>query len=292
MPSVSKQQQKLFGLIRALQKGDVKPSKVSKKAKKLAKDMKKSDVKKYASTKHKGLPSKVRRETKVRSLIKKMVREIINEDSLGDKFQKTIQRYQDKVRKEKEAYRKAKELQKKRKKITKEQNFEKVTMPSNVKRFMKRFIDAVQSGKLNRQRQKAILYKVIKGLGISPQELMMYVQKVKKGLKNEGRGPCWKGYTQKGMKKKGDRMVPNCVKNESKLNEGKETIFDVAARVMKDKQMYVYKSSRGKVKVDMQTANLLTQVFKKISPKMKKYLSALGDQDPAQMVQTLRAVVK
>ena len=30
----------------------------------------------------------------------------------------------------------------------------------------------------------------------------------------EGRGPCWVGYTQKGMKKKGNRMVPNCVKNE------------------------------------------------------------------------------
>ena len=252
MPSVSKQQQKLFGLIRALQKGDVKPSKVSKKAKKLAKDMKKSDVKKYASTKHKGLPSKVRRETKVRSLIKKMVREIINEDSLGDKFQKTIQRYQDKVRKEKEAYRKAKELQKKRKKITKEQNFEKVTMPSNVKRFMKRFIDAVQSGKLNRQRQKAILYKVIKGLGISPQELMMYVQKVKKGLKNEGRGSCWKGYTQKGMKKKGDRMVPNCVKNESKLRE--VSGVDVAKKVLKNKQ-----HEKG---IDMQTANLIVTIHK------------------------------
>ena len=25
------------------------------------------------------------------------------------------------------------------------------------------------------------------------------------------RGPCWQGYVQKGMKKKGDRMVPNCV---------------------------------------------------------------------------------
>jgi hypothetical protein len=81
-------------------------------------------------------------------------------------------------------------------------------------------------------------------------------------------------------------------KKKGKLNEAKETIFDVAARVMKDKQMYIYKSSRGKVKVDMQTANLLTQVFKKVNPKMKKYLSALGDQDPAQMVQTLRAVVK
>jgi hypothetical protein len=264
MPSVSKQQQKLFGLIRALQKGDVKPSKVSKKAKKLAKDMKKSDVKKYASTKHKGLPSKVKRETKVRSLIKKMVREIINEDSLGDKFQKTIQRYQDKVRKEKEAYRKARELQKKRKKITKEQNFEKVTMPSNVKRFMKRFIDAVQSGKLNRQRQKAILYKVIKGLGISPQELMMYVQKVKKGLKNEGRGPCWKGYTQKGMKKKGDRMVPNCVKNESKLRE--VSGVDVAKKVLKNKQ-----HEKG---IDMQTANLIVTIHKaynKNKPLQKKF---------------------
>ena len=30
----------------------------------------------------------------------------------------------------------------------------------------------------------------------------------------EKRGPCWKGYSQIGMKKKGDRMVPNCVKEE------------------------------------------------------------------------------
>lgn len=24
-------------------------------------------------------------------------------------------------------------------------------------------------------------------------------------------GPCWDGYVQKGMKKKGGKMVPNCV---------------------------------------------------------------------------------
>ena len=29
---------------------------------------------------------------------------------------------------------------------------------------------------------------------------------------NEARGPCWVGYQQVGMKKKGDKMVPNCVK--------------------------------------------------------------------------------
>lgn len=26
---------------------------------------------------------------------------------------------------------------------------------------------------------------------------------------------CWKGYEQKGMKKKGKKMVPNCVKKKS-----------------------------------------------------------------------------
>ena len=26
---------------------------------------------------------------------------------------------------------------------------------------------------------------------------------------------CWKGYTQKGIKKKGKKMVPNCVKKSS-----------------------------------------------------------------------------
>ena len=70
MPSVSKQQQKLFGLVRALQKGDVSPGKVSKQVKDLAKKMKKSDVKAYASTKHDDLPKKVKRED-LRKLVKK-----------------------------------------------------------------------------------------------------------------------------------------------------------------------------------------------------------------------------
>ena len=79
---------------------------------------------------------------------------------------------------------------------------------------------------------------------------------------------------------------------EGKITEGKESIFDVAAKVMKDQQNYNYKSKKGMVKLDMQTANLLTQVFKKVNPKMKKYLSKMGEDDPARMVQTLRAVAK
>jgi hypothetical protein len=62
MPATSQQQQKLMGIVHALQKGDIKPSSVSKKAQKMAKDMKPGEVTKFASTKHKGLPKKVKKE--------------------------------------------------------------------------------------------------------------------------------------------------------------------------------------------------------------------------------------
>ena len=54
--AVSKQQQKFFGVVSAMQKGDL-PKKG--KAGKAAKEMTKKDVKDFASTKHKGLPKKV-----------------------------------------------------------------------------------------------------------------------------------------------------------------------------------------------------------------------------------------
>ena len=79
---------------------------------------------------------------------------------------------------------------------------------------------------------------------------------------------------------------------EGKLTEAKETIFDVAARVMKDKSAQKFKSKKGLVMVDMQSANLLTKVFKKVNPKMKKILANLGEKNPAQLVQTLWAVAK
>lgn len=39
---------------------------------------------------------------------------------------------------------------------------------------------------------------------------------------NEGKGPCWDGYKQEGMKKKGDRMVPNCVPVSEELGKDNE----------------------------------------------------------------------
>ena len=56
MPAVSKKQQKFFGIVRAIQKGEMAPT--TPETAKASEDMKKSDVKKFASTKHKGLPEK------------------------------------------------------------------------------------------------------------------------------------------------------------------------------------------------------------------------------------------
>ena len=56
MPALSKKQQKFFGIVRAIQKGEQTPT--TPETAKAAADMKKTDVKKFASTKHKGLPEK------------------------------------------------------------------------------------------------------------------------------------------------------------------------------------------------------------------------------------------
>jgi len=61
--AVSKAQQKLMGQAYALKKGDMKAKDASKEVKKLAKDMSKSDLKDFASTKHKGKPEHVKKES-------------------------------------------------------------------------------------------------------------------------------------------------------------------------------------------------------------------------------------
>ena len=67
MPAVSKKQQKFFGIVRSVQKGEQSPT--TPEVAKAASSMKKGDVKKFASTKHKGLPEK-RRQKKIDRLKK------------------------------------------------------------------------------------------------------------------------------------------------------------------------------------------------------------------------------
>ena len=73
MPAKSKKQQKFMGMVHALQKGSIKPADVSGKVRKTAKSMKKKDAEEFASTKHKGLPTKVKEE-RLRELIKSLLK--------------------------------------------------------------------------------------------------------------------------------------------------------------------------------------------------------------------------
>ena len=80
MPAKSKAQQRFMGMVHAYKKGELKGSEVSKDVKDAAKGMKKKDTKKYASTKHKGLPNKVKKEELKRLIAKygaKRVRETV-----------------------------------------------------------------------------------------------------------------------------------------------------------------------------------------------------------------------
>ena len=55
-------------------------------------------------------------------------------------------------------------------------------IPSQIRRFMEKFINALQKGNLNRRKKLAIMGQVISNLNIEPNELMKYVRIVKKGL--------------------------------------------------------------------------------------------------------------
>ena len=79
MPSKSKAQQKFMGMVYSYMKGDMKNAPAA--VKKVAKDMKKSDVKKYASTKHKGLPPKINQESieTIKGYIKRRIGEVMTE---------------------------------------------------------------------------------------------------------------------------------------------------------------------------------------------------------------------
>ena len=94
MPALSKKQQRFFGIVRAIQKGEQAPT--TPETAKAARDMKKGDVKDFASTKHKGLPEKkVKKEEtdyksrdkimkKAKPLHKHLFKNLHKKDTSGD----------------------------------------------------------------------------------------------------------------------------------------------------------------------------------------------------------------
>lgn len=69
MPATSTSQQKFFGMVRAVQKGELSPRKVSKKVRDTAKNMDPESVGHYAKTKHTDLPAHVKRANDIDTLL-------------------------------------------------------------------------------------------------------------------------------------------------------------------------------------------------------------------------------
>ena len=64
-----------------------------------------------------------------------------------------------------------------------EVDFSKIKLPSQVDRFLDKFVDSMKGANLNRMKRAAILFKVIDAAGMTPQQLMADIQKIKKELK-------------------------------------------------------------------------------------------------------------
>jgi len=91
MPALSKKQQKFFGIVRAIQKGEQAPT--TPETAKAAADMKMSDVKKFASTKHKGLPEKkkIEEDKQIKKIIKQLKKSVKTHDKQADILSKKIE---------------------------------------------------------------------------------------------------------------------------------------------------------------------------------------------------------
>jgi len=84
MPAKSKAQRRLFGVAKALKKGELSPDEVSGAASDIAKNVSSSDIDKFAKTKEAGLPQHV--EQKLREYIRKIVKEMISETENLDEY--------------------------------------------------------------------------------------------------------------------------------------------------------------------------------------------------------------
>ena len=67
-----------MGMVHGVQKGTVKKKDVSKKVKDVAKNIDPDDAEDFASTEHKGLPNKVKKENALREIIRRIIIKELN----------------------------------------------------------------------------------------------------------------------------------------------------------------------------------------------------------------------
>ena len=144
MPAVSKKQQRFFGIVRAIQKGEMAAT--TPETAKAAATMKKKDVKDFASTKHKKLPEKkvAKEETsfsqkdkimkKAKPLHKHLFKNLHKGDTSGDVNETT--KY-DRYDKEKKQFAKADRKMKFGKFVGKAKEAKDRLRPGEVKRYDK-----------------------------------------------------------------------------------------------------------------------------------------------------------
>jgi hypothetical protein len=282
MPSVSKQQQKFMGLVHAIQKGDVPASDASPEAQKVAQDMKPSDVKDFASTSHKGLPRKVKQEIVKR--LKEYAMTLPNHhakpaapmDSLRSDDEMDLQK-EDRVPQSFFMGTTTRDYHTKlattpRKKYDKT-NFE----PAHSGQEDLEEVQAVSGGKVHKfitgknlgyngkkysqiefetlgvdNKNGTIRFKILAPKEIFGNEISLDFRSVRRGpyfktdtSKVNEASPCWDGYKQVGMKTKGGRQVPNCVKesvNEAAMNPVKKVVNAILKK-HKIEAMKTYASS-------------------------------------------------
>jgi len=246
MPAQSKQQQKFMGLVHAIQKGDVPASDASPEAQKVAKDMKPSDVKDFASTSHKGLPKKVKQE-----IVKRL-----------KEYAMTLPGHHAKPAAPMEPLRSDDEMDLQEDRIpqsfnygtTRDYHTKLATTPR--KKYDKTNFEPAHSGQedleeaFDELEHLKLLNLAMKAVPGSPKqkEIIKKLNQVRiaggmKPLKEAS--PCWDGYKQVGMKTKGGRQVPNCVKesvNEAAMNPVKKVVNAILKK-HKIEAMKTYASS-------------------------------------------------
>ena len=117
------------------------------------------------------------------------------EEGLGDKFGKTIDKYNKKRKKNMDALKK---LRKEDKAKVLKLLIKRGNNPQDAKSDVEKLYNKVSKMYKNASNSKKA--EIISALSARMESV------------NEARGTCWVGYQQVGMKKKGGKMVPNCVK--------------------------------------------------------------------------------
>ena len=152
MPAKSQAQQKFMGIVHAIQKGDADASDFSKDAQDAAKEMKPSDAKDFASTKHTGLPKKVGKEgiedelkEIIRQTYRESLRESVNEDAT---------------------------------------ELPQATIPSSVKVKLAMAIDKIKDAKLSNNAKLQLVAQVIDAIGVDKSQLSNIANKIRSKMES------------------------------------------------------------------------------------------------------------